>query len=453
MAATSTKALVKSLCVSMALLATTARAADDQAEWAYRIAPGDTLISLSEAYLQPQPGWRGLQQLNKVADPRRLVPGSTLRIPVAWLRSESTLAEIVHVHGEPELRQPGERTGSPARVGQRLSAGTLLRTGPQSSLVLRFADGSRMMVATDTQLTLDKLLSYGRSGLQRTQLRLDGGSVESQVVPARTPYRHFEITTPVATLGVRGTEFRAHAGMDSAGVEVLQGAVGAEAGRELRVDAGYGTVADAKNGVAPPVELLPAPGLQATPAAYAGTPLPLRWNAVPGAQAYRAQVLDASGALWLDRRVAAATTTDWDASATGRFQWRVRAIDARGIEGFDAMASVDVAAAAPPLPPGPPAPRDPQPTSGARVSGASVSFSWLAVEAGRRYRLQVALQPDFGAPVVDITDDQPTQLSLVQRRVMLAPGRYHWRVASVSPEGVSGDFRAGGQIEVVAPAP
>jgi hypothetical protein len=53
------------------------------ADWRYRIQPGDTLITLTETWLASPRSWRDLQKLNRVPDPLRLVPGSTLRMPVA----------------------------------------------------------------------------------------------------------------------------------------------------------------------------------------------------------------------------------------------------------------------------------------------------------------------------------------------------------------------------------
>lgn len=40
-------------------------------DWNYRVAPGDTLIGLQQRFLQPPADWRGLQRLNRVANPRR----------------------------------------------------------------------------------------------------------------------------------------------------------------------------------------------------------------------------------------------------------------------------------------------------------------------------------------------------------------------------------------------
>ncbi|MBL8301374.1 MAG: LysM peptidoglycan-binding domain-containing protein, partial [Ideonella sp.] len=64
-------------------------------EWRYRVAPGDTLIMLAARYLDDPDNWQSLQRHNQVGDPRRLVPGSTIRIPYDWLRREASVAEVV----------------------------------------------------------------------------------------------------------------------------------------------------------------------------------------------------------------------------------------------------------------------------------------------------------------------------------------------------------------------
>uniref|UniRef100_UPI0037CC0D25 LysM peptidoglycan-binding domain-containing protein n=1 Tax=Roseateles sp. TaxID=1971397 RepID=UPI0037CC0D25 len=61
------------------------QAQTDVQDWQYRVQAGDTLLSLSDSLLEPEHGWRDLMRHNRIADPQRLRPGSTLRMPIAWL--------------------------------------------------------------------------------------------------------------------------------------------------------------------------------------------------------------------------------------------------------------------------------------------------------------------------------------------------------------------------------
>ena len=77
-----------------------AQAESADADWRYRIRTGDTLITLTADWLAPPKTWRDLQKLNRVPDPLRLRPGSTLRMPVAWLKREASVAEAVFARGQ-----------------------------------------------------------------------------------------------------------------------------------------------------------------------------------------------------------------------------------------------------------------------------------------------------------------------------------------------------------------
>ncbi|HZV39008.1 MAG TPA: LysM domain-containing protein, partial [Pseudoxanthomonas sp.] len=68
-------------------------------DWTYRVRPGDTLWDFSAAYLKSGYRWQQLQAHNRIADPYRLPPGSTLQVPITWLRAEPASAKVVAVHG------------------------------------------------------------------------------------------------------------------------------------------------------------------------------------------------------------------------------------------------------------------------------------------------------------------------------------------------------------------
>ena len=64
---------------------------------AYRVETGDTLIGLHKRLMRPGSDWRVVQRLNRVADPRRLQPGSTLLIPVPLLLEQALAAELLQI--------------------------------------------------------------------------------------------------------------------------------------------------------------------------------------------------------------------------------------------------------------------------------------------------------------------------------------------------------------------
>ena len=245
--------------------------------WDYRVERGDTLIGLHGRLMRPDARWQVVQKLNRIADPRRLQPGSTLRIPVALLRSEPVAAEVLHSHGEVVVERPGGARDAlvPAAL---LRAGDLVSTGAQSSASVRFIDGSTVLLGPLGRLRIERLSRLGGAGSAETQLRLDAGALETRVVPAR-PAPRFELRTPVANLGVRGTEFRSRVAGERVLAEVLEGRVAVAA---QTLDAGFGTVASAA-GVAPPQPLPAAPGLTGLPLRVERVLLQFAFDAVPGA--------------------------------------------------------------------------------------------------------------------------------------------------------------------------
>lgn len=404
-------------------------------EWRYRIALHDTLIGLAATYLQNPADWQSLQRHNRVANPRRLEPGSYLRIPFDWLRREAAVAEVVFVQGQVSVQRAAGEAVTVVQPGLRILPADAVRTGPQSSVSLRFADGSRLLIVPDSQVTMEQLLVYGRTGITDTRLRIDRGSADTQVVPNAMKAPAFEVRTPAVNLGVRGTDFRVR--VDAAGgasrVEVLEGSVGT--GREsaggateppVLVAAGYGTVARQDEPVAPPRHLLPAPAVVPGPLMIRQLPLSLGWTAVDGARGYRAQIFSEGQADALLRDgVFSDTEARWPTDTDlpdGAYRLRVRALDEVGLEGLDGNGRFVLAAR-----PVPPAIELPRP--GGVSAGDEVNLRWALVPGVLRYRLQVAEQGDFSRPLRD--------QSVVGNDTSLAlpPGVYQWRVAAVPVDG------------------
>lgn len=428
--------------VAVWALALSAPARAQEADWLWRVQPGDTLIDLSAAWLEPPHGWRELQKLNRVADPLRLMPGTRLRLPIAWLKREAAVAELQFVKGQVLRKRPGEGD-TPLAVGAQVRSGDTLTTGEQSSASLRLADGSRLLLPPGTELTLEKLLVLGRAALPASTLRLTRGGADNQVNPNAQHTPLYELKAPRVNLGVRGTEFRVQVGEDGATrVEVQLGAVRAE-GDATDLAAGQGLVA--RESGRERAALLPAPDLGSLPRRVERLPLQLRWAASPAqAVAWRAQVF-ARGqpdALLLDARVSEPQAT-WAKTfelPDGDYTLRLRAIDRLGLEG--AAAEADFSLQARPEPPFIQAP-----AAAATLYGESVEWAWSRNTAAPAVRLQVARDEAFSDLVL-----QPTPVEASSYRAPLPPGVYHWRVASVAGER-AGPFGDPQRFELKPPPP
>lgn len=411
-----------------------------------RVQRGDTLVAL----LRDGADWTGVQRANRIADPKRLQPGSILRIPAALLREQPTVAEVVHAYGQVSVMRTSTATPLPLAAGDSVAAGDVVRTGAQSSATLRFADGARVLVRPGSELKVERL-AQSRAGASTT-LRLNSGSADSTVPPADGSVpRRYEMRTPQASLGVRGTEFRTAADGLMTRVEVLEGRVGARrdaAGgaraAESLVAAGFGAVsaADAASGMAAPRALPAAPALAGLPERVERLPLRLPWQA-DAANRVRAQVFstETPPRLLLDGVFDAAPARWSEDLPDGRYELRVRSIAPDGLEGRDTRA--DFVLDARPEPPFIAAP-----AADSRTIDESVRLAWTRSAGAARVRLQVADTPDFAAPRIDRND-----LDAAELRVALPPGTHHWRVASIARDGEQGPFSDTQRFARIEPPP
>jgi hypothetical protein len=392
---------------------------------------GDTLIGVVQQWTKPGTDWRTLATLNRIRDPRRLQPGSTVRIPRDLLLEEPMELDVLHAHGDVKVERPGVAATTLAG-GMTVRSGDLVRTGRQSSVSLRAPDGSRIMLREDSVLHVLRHGKLGKNAVQDTALGLDKGAVDTQLAPTAAGHAkpRLQIRTPVVNLGVRGTEFRTRSQGDESAVEVLSGQVGAAGGKvsEVPVQAGYGLVATPA-GPGAPMALPPAPDIQGLPLKVERLPLGLQWQAAAAA-GWRVQVhaLGRPGQVLLDG-VFKQPAAQWaDDLPDGRYGLRLRMVNEQGLEGRDGHFEFELRAR--PEPPFLSSPAD-----RTRMAAAAQSLSWTRQPAAARYRLQVADSPDFAQPRIDRTDIRDPGVT-----VEVPEGTQHWRVASVRTNGDTGPW-------------
>jgi len=120
-------------------------------ELAYTVRSGDTLIGISRQYLIDPQRWSELKRLNRIRNDRRLMPGSTLRIPLDWLRQTRAQVTVLEVAGEVKV------DGRTPRAGDKLTEGARIETGKQGAVALELTDGSSVNVQPETSVRLERL--------------------------------------------------------------------------------------------------------------------------------------------------------------------------------------------------------------------------------------------------------------------------------------------------------
>jgi hypothetical protein len=402
-------------------------------DWLYTMQPGDNLWDISEKYLTSMRYWRLLQTHNNVTEPLRMPPGSTVRIPIDWIKTHTATVEVLSVRGDVQIRRSGGTGTEPAVAGQVLNVGDQIRCADESNATLQFADGTELLLQGGSRLIIDDSTMYTGTRMLDSRLRLPEGRLENKVPAAKGPGSRFEITTPSAVIAVRGTEYRAamEARDDLVRTEVLAEQVEvAAAGTRGNVPEGFGSVTRTGSPPSPPVELLPAPDLSGLPELLDRLPLTLSFPSSAGAASYRAQIAPtpAFRTLLFDQTSAAPNfTPELD---DGEYALRVRAIDGVGLEGLNAEATLRIDAR-----PVPPFTLAPAPKS--VVAGERPVFEWSKAGSAATFHLQLATDASFERLILDRSSIADTALMLEEP---LAPGNYYWRLASVDAKGEQGPY-------------
>lgn len=443
-------ALTSVLCFQAGMAATPAPSVAP-ADFIYTVQAGDHPWNLAQRYLR-SPGLAiKLRQLNRIGDEQHIAPGTKLRIPTDWLKLESAKVQVLAVTGDTTV-QPANAPARNAVAGEYLDSPAGLRTGATGSASLLFADGSRVLVRRDSQLELRASQRRSLSNGSIIEMALLQGSLENQVTPIGDSGGRFEIRTPAAVAAVRGTQFRVvaeHAAQgDALRTEVITGAVNvANAQGQVTAQALQGNVAQGGQTPDLPTPLLPAPTLDSLPPTIERLPIDWPFTAVTGAKAYRTQlapgdsfVVAASDESSSSARIRARDVED------GHYVIRVRAVDAKGLEGQTAERAIIVHTQPPP-------PLQIEPAPDAATTAERPMLRWSQATSELRYRVQTTLA---GA----LVDEQVVSSATAQPAANLAPGVYQWRVAAIHPtkgQGPWGDAQAFRRVlpgpDVVIPTP
>lgn len=273
----------------------------------------------------------GSARVSAVAPRPRVGEAANVQIAYVERVARRPVAQIIFAGGAVSSGFD-ESTLSPAHVGQLLGGSELLKTGPGAVSVIRLTDGSQVWVAPGSLVRLKRAVvePAGRT----VEIELFEGNAEVIATPGRGT---FDVVTPAAIAGVRGTEFRVAVVPAGSRLETLGGGVELGAGgEEVLVDAGKGS--RAKTGGTPeePRDLLVAPVPLTALHGRLKKDEALSWTPIDGAARYEVLLArDTAFARELRVLVARGERTALPADlAQGKWFWRVRAVDPDGFVGF-----------------------------------------------------------------------------------------------------------------------
>jgi hypothetical protein len=122
---------------------------------------------------------------------------------------------------------PQKGAKRPMRQGDAIAEGDTVRTGADGHVYFRMTDNGFLAVRPNSQLRVEAY-AWDPADPSRNRIRLftDKGVVRSVTGKAGSAARErFRMNTPVAAIGVRGTDFTVSSGKDVIHVAVLQGTV------------------------------------------------------------------------------------------------------------------------------------------------------------------------------------------------------------------------------------
>ncbi|MCW2389618.1 hypothetical protein M2333_002664 [Sphingobium sp. B11D3B] len=375
----------------------------------YSVAQGENLYTLALRYFIQPGDYKAVQQLNRIADPRRVPTGMELRIPRRLLKREPIPAVVQSYRGEVRI------AARPAAVGMIVREGDLIRTGERSFVTLTLPDDSAVALPSNSAVRVRLLRRTVLGNHLERLFAIEQGRANATVSPMTDSLSDFRFVAPTSTTSVRGTQFRVSydAAAQRATGEVLEGKVAfLSPGRdEQLVMAGFGMA----NWLGNPLPLLAPPALLRADQAQSDDDLVFAVTPVTGATRYHVQIgRDADFLEVLDEAFSTTPEARLASLPNGSYFVRLTAIDDNQLEGKPATYAFE-----------------------RRLNRINTSleqskvgryrqylFRWRAPDVpSAHYRFQL-WREDEAVPTVDEIGLTGTSFIVTD----LAKGRYRWRV-------------------------
>lgn len=198
----------------------------------YTIAEDNTLAKLQRKYLVAG----ALSQLikhNQIADPDYILPGQILNIPRSLLRTEKTAASIFQLYCHTHLFK--HNTQEQLKIGSEIVEGDIIAMPNDCRVGIAFKDQSKLFLPSGTTIKIEFLRKNVLENHPEVRINLINGSIDIDVDETRHRKAPFEIITPRAVMGVRGTQFSVANSNDLILLEVFEGLVEAKQPNQVTI--------------------------------------------------------------------------------------------------------------------------------------------------------------------------------------------------------------------------
>jgi len=139
--------------------------------------------------------------------------------PAALAVGIGTITEVVNQ----AYHTPPGATEVPAKVNDALVTDETLRTEEDSTISVRFVDGSELSIEAGSEVVLSDYVFDEQTTASSGVIQLDNGLFHYN--SNGTDDSKIALQTPVATIGIRGTEFLVSVAENATVVDVIDGAV------------------------------------------------------------------------------------------------------------------------------------------------------------------------------------------------------------------------------------
>jgi hypothetical protein len=150
------------------------------------------------------------------------------------------IAHVSGVAGQVTAKLPRGGDFRPVTRDTNVVAGTQIQTGPSGTATLNWIDGTRIRLGANAIMTVLQCQINKTNDAETSLFKLDAGEILVRVRKLLSGQSKFEIKTPTATAGVRGTIFtvKVAQGGDTQ-IQVLEGKVQVDAsGKEVALAPG-----------------------------------------------------------------------------------------------------------------------------------------------------------------------------------------------------------------------
>lgn len=135
-----------------------------------------------------------------------LAAALALAAPLSALAQQQPAADIMNVSGQVTITRAG--APSPATAGGQILTGDVLATGKDGSAGLSFSDGSRIAVGADSVFRVDDYrFEPINKGYGMAVMLQKGVAAVTTGKMAKFAPESMQFSTPLATMGIRGTRF------------------------------------------------------------------------------------------------------------------------------------------------------------------------------------------------------------------------------------------------------